>query len=136
MAKMISGTDADFKKVVKQIKEKLHKEEHRQLLRNIANNGGYITHDDMKEFADVFGQDWIVWVKCYSGFKYCITVEEYFKIDREEIKSLDDFKTPNAINTYKEMIDDYENVDFSKYDFRQDIREVYISSNHYEYFVF
>ena len=78
-----------------------------------------------------------VWkMKCYSGFRYCIRVQDYFKIDRQEIKSLDDFSTKSIVTAYKEMIPDADNVDFSQYDFRQDIREVYMPADHYEYFCF
>ncbi|KUO75736.1 MAG: hypothetical protein APF81_17825 [Desulfosporosinus sp. BRH_c37] len=135
MANFLRGLDPDFKKVVKGIKSKLHQKDNRELLIKIANNGGYLTEEMMQDFKNVFGDDWIVWIKMFTGYKYCLTVGEYFKINNQEIKSLNDFKTPKAINTYKEMYEG-ENIDYSNYDFRRDIREVYIPADHYEYFVF
>lgn len=136
MSKRIPGADAEFNQQVKSIRENLHKEEHSKLLMDISNSGGFLTYDNMEEFKEVFGDDWIIWIKCYSGFRYCISVKDYFKIDRQEIKSLDDFSTNSIVDAYKEMMPDADSVDFSQYDFRQDIREVYIPANYYEYFCF
>jgi len=101
------------------IKRKLHTKKHSNLLKNITKHVGNLTSDDMEEVLDIFGDNFMLGIKYWSGRKPC-SLKKYFDMKdeyllsekKEIVKFEDDFK------------DNYLNI-----------REVYICASDYDYLI-
>jgi len=102
------------------IKRKLHTKKHSNLLKNIVRHVGNLTSEDMEGILDIFGEDFILGIKYWSGRKSC-SLKKYFEMKDEY------FLSKNSETSNKET-DDFE-------DNYLNIREVYICAGDYDYLI-
>jgi len=101
------------------IKRKLHTKKHSNLLKNIVRHVGNLTSEDMEEILDIFGNDYVLGVKYWSGRKPCSLKkyfemrDEYFLLENKEIVNIEDDFEDNYLN----------------------IREVFICASDYDYLI-
>ena len=101
------------------IKRKLHTKKHSNLLKNIVRHVGNLTSEDMEGILDIFGEDFILGIKYWSGRKSCSLKryfemrDEYLVLDNKEIVSIEDDFEDNYLN----------------------IREVFICASDYDYLI-
>ena len=101
------------------IKRKLHTKKHSNLLKNIVRHVGNLTSNDMEEILDIFGNDYVLGIKYWSGRKPCSVKkyfemrDEYFLLDNKEIVNIEDDFEDNYLN----------------------IREVFICAGDYDYLI-
>ena len=102
------------------IKRKLHTKKHSNLLKNIIRHVGNLTSDDMEEVLDIFGEDFMLGIKYWSGRKPC-SLKKYFEM-KDEYLLLSENK--EIVNIEDDFEDNYLNI-----------REVYICASDYDYLI-
>jgi len=102
------------------IKRKLHTKKHSNLLKNIIRHVGNLTSDDMEEVLNIFGNDYMLGIKYWSGRKFC-SIKKYFEM-KDEYLLLSENK--EIVNIEDDFEDNYLNI-----------REVYICASDYDYLI-
>ena len=101
------------------IKRKLHTKKHFNLLKNIVRHVGNLTSEDMEGILDIFGEDFILGIKYWSGRKSC-SLKKYFEMKDEYLLS----ENKEMVNIEDDFEDNYLNI-----------REVYICAGDYDYLI-
>jgi len=101
------------------IKILLHTKKHSNLLKNIIRHVGNLTSDDMEEVLNIFGEDFMLGIKYWSGRKPC-SVKKYFEMKDEYFLS----ENKEMVNIEDDFEDNYLNI-----------REVYICASDYDYLI-
>ena len=101
------------------IKRRLHTKKHSNLLKNIIRHVGNLTSDDMEEVSTIFGNDYILGIKYWSGRNPC-SVKKYFEMKDKYLLS----NNKEIVNIEDDFEDNYLNI-----------REVYICASDYDYLI-
>ena len=101
------------------IKILLHTKKHANLLKNITRHIGNLTSDDMEEVLSIFGEDFMLGIKYWSGRKPC-SVKKYFEMKEEYLSS----ENKEKVNIEDDFEDNYLNI-----------REVFICASDYDYLI-
>jgi hypothetical protein len=109
-------------KNISAIKILLHTKKHSNLLKNIVRHVGNLTSEDMEEVLNIFGDDFILGIKYWSGRKSC-SLKKYFEM-REKYLLLENNEIQQGIEETDDFEDNYLNI-----------REAYICASDYDYLI-